>query len=538
MSLRRSAVALCAAVATTVSLASPAHAAVNHSAAGAALTVAPIGTYETGLFEESAAEIVAYHAGSQRVLTVNAQSGQIDVLDISDPTTPTKVGSVDGGAGATINAVAVRADGLAVATVEPETKTDSGSLLFFDAAADEFVSLGEVPVGALPDMVTITEDGSHALVANEGEPAEDYSSDPEGSVSIVTLPATVSAATVADVRTADFQAYNAPGALPEGVRIYGPEGTVSQNLEPEYITVQGTTAWVSLQENNALAVIDIDAALVTDILPLGTVDHTVVPLDASDRDEAVNITTWPVKGLLLPDAIASFTSNGVDYIVTANEGDARDWEAYSEEARVKDLTLCENIENAAELQADENLGRLKTTIADGLNAEGDCHDEIYSFGGRGFSIVDGAGHRVFNSDDEFEQIIAQAAPGYFNSDHAEASFDNRSDDKGPEPEGVALGEIDGRTYAFIGLERVGGIMVYDVTDPAQSTFVTYVNNRDFSDNSGDLGAEGLVFVPAADSPNGRNLLVVGNEVSGTTTVFEVNPVVGDGPSSLSSLSSR
>ncbi|MDO5513120.1 choice-of-anchor I family protein, partial [Corynebacterium sp.] len=432
MSHRRTAAALCAAVATSFVLAAPAHAAITHSAPTASLSVAPIGSYETGIFDESAAEIVDYHAATQRVLTVNAQSGQIDVLDISDPTNPTKVGSVDAGDGTVINSVAVRADGLAVATVEPASdKTLPGSLLFFDVSTLD--SFGTVEVGSLPDMVTITDDGAWALVANEGEPAEDYSVDPEGSVSVVALPTELAAATQADVRTADFRAYNEPGALPDGVRVFGPEGTVAQNLEPEYITVQGGTAYASLQENNALAVVDIESATVTDILPLGTVDHSVVPLDVSDRDDEINITTWPIKGILQPDSIASYQVDGTTYVVTANEGDARDWEGYSEESRVKNLTLCEdfngmNAEEIAELQKDENLGRLTVTTADGFNDERGCHEEIYSFGARGFSIVDENGSRVFNSDDQFERITADASPENFNSNHTEANFEGRSDD--------------------------------------------------------------------------------------------------------------
>ena len=559
MSLRRSAVALCAAAATGLSLFTPAHAAIVaepivHSAPGAALSVTPIGTYETGIFDASAAEIVDYHAGTQRVLTVNAQSGQIDVLDISDPTAPSKVGSVDAGQGTVINSVSVRADGLAVATVEPAAdKTARGSLLFFHAESLE--TFGKVTVGSLPDMVTITEDGKYALVANEAEPAEDYSVDPEGSVSVVTLPSGPAAASQDDVRTADFRAYNEPDALPEGVRIFGPEGTVAENLEPEYITVQGGTAYVSLQENNALAVVDIETATVTKILPLGTVDHSVVPLDVSDRDDEINITTWPIKGILQPDSIASYQVGGTTYVVTANEGDARDWDAYSEEARVKHFgdeergiaPICEDFngltaEGVADLQEDENLGRLTVTTADGYNAERGCYDEIYSFGARGFSIVDENGTRVFNSDDQFERITAAASPDNFNSNHSEANFEGRSDDKGPEPEGVALGEINGRTYAFIGLERIGGVMVYDVTDPASAAFVTYVNNRDFSaapdsPEAGDLGAEGLVFIPAPDSPTEKDLLVIGNEVSGTTTIFEVSDLVPAGSGDLSSGSS-
>ena len=569
MSLRRSAVALCAATVTGFSLVTPAHAAlvdapVTHSAPGAALAVEPIGTYETGIFDQSAAEIVAHHAASQRVMVVNANSGEIDVLDISDPTAPTLLHSVDAGADTTINSVAVRADGLAVATVEPADKTAPGEVIFFDAAGDGEV-LGRAGVGSLPDMVTITEDGTHALVANEAEPAEDYSVDPEGSVSVITLPADLSGLAAVEVRTADFRAFNAEGALPEGVRVFGQVGastTVAQNLEPEYITTSGGKAYVSLQENNALAVVDIASATVEAIHPLGTVDLTEVPMDISNRDDAIDIRNWPIRSFLMPDAIESYSAGGNTYIVTANEGDARDWEAYSEEARVKDLgsdglaPICEGYAGmtAGEIETfreDANAGRLTITTVDGLTADGSCYEQIHGYGGRGFSIVDAAGNRVFNSDDEFEQIIAEAVPEYFNSNHSESGFDGRSDDKGPEPEGVALGEIDGRTYAFIGLERVGGVMVYDVTVPQAASFVTYVNNRDFSHSveddgdavlsqAGDLGPEGLAFISAGDSPTGQDLLVVGNEVSGTTTIFGVTSLLSggsSGPSLSSGLSS-
>ena len=566
----RTGVALCTALATgiaglaTVTNAAPAHAAVvanpvTHSAPGALIGLEPVGSHETGVFGESAAEIVAHHPDSQRVMVVNAQSGKIDVLDVSEPAGPKLLHSVDGGTGTTINSVAVRADGLAAATVEPADKTEPGSLIFFDAAGDG-EELGRVGGGSLPDMVTITADGTSALVANEGEPAEDYSVDPEGTVSVVALPEGLEAPAQSDVRTAGFTAFE--DSLPEGVRIFGPEEvdgeeyttTVAQNLEPEYIATVDGTAYVTLQENNAVAVVDIAAAQVTDILPLGTVDHSQPGngLDALDRDEKVNIANWPVKGLVQPDSIGAYQAGGTTYFVTANEGDARDWDAYSEEARVKHLGdpdetdyldrplpgLCEGFagldaEGIEDLQEDENLGRLNITLADGLSGDGSCYEELYSYGTRGFSVYSADGTRVFDSGAEFEEILADVAersPLVFNSNHEETAFDDRSDNKGPEPEGLTLGEINGRTYAFIGLERVGGIFVYDVTDPAGSQFVTYVNNRDFSvdpdetgsaEGAGDLGPEGLAFIAAKDSPNGKPMLVVGNEVSGTTTLFEI-----------------
>lgn len=410
-------------------------------------------------------------------------------------------------------------------------------------------------------MVLITDHGKYALVANEGEPAEDYSVDPEGSVSVVALNDDVSASTQADVRTAGFDAFE--GALPEGVHVYGKVGastTDAQNLEPEYIAQVGGKAYVSLQENNAIAVVDIASATVEKIWPLGYIDRADIPFDPSDRDldgksGEIKIGTWPVKGIRQPDAIGAYEAGGTTYIVTANEGDARDWDAYSEEARLKDLGdpdeglpgLCEGFQGmtAEEIeffQSDEGAGRLKVTTAFGLNDERTCYDEVYAYGGRNFSIFTADGDLVFDSGADFEKITAEVHPQFFNSNHSESNFEGRSDDKGPEPEGLALGQIGDRTYAFIGFERVGGVIVYDVTNPAQSRYVTYINNRDFGismedyekdpaaiaanlPKAGDLGPEGLKFIPAAASPNGENLLVVGNEVSGTTTIFQVDDLL-------------
>lgn len=547
-----------------------------------AVTLSPLGTYSTGQLDESAAEIVAFHAASKRLFVVNAQSGKVDVLDAQDPTAPTRLfelavggtASADGSvvaADAVVNSVAIRPDGLAVAAVESSTKTDEGWVVFFDAAAPVTTPgtapaaavLGAVRVGALPDMVTFSPDGTRIAVANEGEPADDYSIDPEGSISIVTAPAGLASAAQSDVRTATFHAFEAggPRTLPAGVRVFGgreaagtgvPERPVSESLEPEYIAwdATGTVAYASVQEANALAVVDVASATVTDLLPLGTQDHLAAGkgLDASDKDGKINIRSWPVKGLYEPDTIASYQAGGATYLVTANEGDSRDWKGWSEVARVKDLGkkgvpgLCAdafssfvgapgNPATLAELTADANLGRLNISTASGLRADGSCYEELYSYGSRSFSIWSTDGRQVFDSGDAFEQLVASVNPDFFNSNHTESGFDGRSDDKGPEPEGLTLGEVGGRTYAFIGFERVGGIAVFDVTDPAHATYVSYVNNRNFSVSAeatpeklaeaGDLGPEGLTFVAASDSPTGSPLLAVGNEVSGTTTFYDV-----------------
>jgi DNA-binding beta-propeller fold protein YncE len=212
----------------------------------------------------------------------------------------------------------MREDGLGVIAIEAPEKTDAGWLVFFDAAGGP-EAVGAVRVGSLPDMVTITPDGSRAVVANEAEPAEDYSVDPEGSISIVALPDGVEAPAQAAVRTADFHAFEAGGdlTLPEGIRIIGGRddaGTrpaprpVSENLEPEYVAIdqQGKSAHVTLQEANGVAVANLRAARVTKIWSLGTIDRATVPMDASDRDHAVNITTRPLQSFRVPDAIASY----------------------------------------------------------------------------------------------------------------------------------------------------------------------------------------------------------------------------------------
>lgn len=481
------------------------------------LTFNHLSTYETGVFDEGAAEIVVYSAETQRLFVVNADAGEVDVLDISDPASPTKVSTLSTEAhGKGANSVAVQGDLISIAVVG-RSKQEPGKVVFFDLNGNE---KGAVTVGANPDMVTFTPDGAYALVANEGEPSKDYSNDPEGTVSVIA---------VADrtVRTASFSGFD---SVPDGMRLVKPGSSVAADVEPEYIAVSadGLTAYVTLQENNGIAVIDVTKAEVTELLGLGYKDHSQVPLDASNKDGGTNIKTWPVMGMYQPDSIVSFQSDGKTYLITANEGDAKDYDGWSEETRVAKLTLDPTaFPNAAVLQENGNLGRLKTTTSMG-DADGDGdHDVIYSYGARSFSIWSTSGELVFDSADQFERITAARLGRDFNSTNDENDKgDSRSDDKGPEPEALTVGEIAGRTIAFIGLERVGGVMAYDVTDPANSEFLGYHNNRDFSGNAeagkaGDLGPEGMAFIPAAQSPNGKDLLAVANEVSGTTSIFEI-----------------
>lgn len=251
-------------------------------------------------------------------------------------------------------------------------------------------------------------------------------------------------------------------------------------------------------------------------------------LDASDRDSStINIRDWPVFGMYQPDSTAAYNALGTTFIVTANEGDARDWPGYAEEARVGALTLdAAAFPDAAALRNNAALGRLTVTRALG-DANGDgAYEKLYTLGGRSFSIWTTYGKQVFDSEADLERLTAARYPAFFNAGHENNTLDDRSDNKGPEPEGLALGKIGDRTYAFVGLERIGGIAMYDITNPHEAFFVDYVNNRNFAappptPAAGDLGPEGLMFIPAAKSPTGHAIVAVAHEISGTVTLFEV-----------------
>ena len=578
------------------------------------ITLNYLGRYSANIFGASAAEIPAFDPVNQRIFIVNAQKGAVDVLNAADPANPELLQELTVESiteGAVVNSIAYKGGYLAVA-VEAPTKTDNGWVALFDATSLEM--LGYEQVGAQPDMVTFTPDGEYVLTANEGEPSTDYQIDPVGSISILG----VSEGQLVEVRTAGFSAFNtqADTLRSAGVRIYGPDASVEQDLEPEYIAISSdsSTAWVSLQENNALAKVDIATATVTDILPLGYKDHGTAGngLDVSDSDDAINIDTWPgVLGMYQPDSIAAYEVDGETLLVTANEGDSRAWgeddqaywdgdasKGFVEEFRVKHLVHVSGFDRRAgddlppqlrdlaagallnpttfaycgataadpgDCRADENLGRLTVAWTDGYrkDANGDpvlfdasgnqnlagdrlMYDNLYAYGARSFSIRDSEGQLVWDSGDQLEQYFASDAcmlganrtipcSDYFNATHDEGdTFDNRSDNKGPEPEGVTVGQLGNKTFAFIGLERIGGVMAWDITDPTAPVLVDYLNTREdwtTADPStvlataGDLGPEGLVFIAPEDAPNGEALLVIGNEVSGTTAVYQINQIV-------------
>jgi hypothetical protein len=475
------------------------------------------------------AEISAYDPVSKRLFTTNIEQNRLEIIDFKNPVALTKFASIDISAyGGGINSVAF-ANGAVAVAIDDTLITNPGRVVFFNT---DGVFLSQVTVGALPDHVNFTPDGAKLLVANEGEPADDYSVDPEGSISVIDMTPGAAALTQANVTNLGFTQFDADidALRAAGVRIFGPTNNVSQNIEPEYITVDaaGKKAWVTLQEANALAIVDLENNVVSAIVPLGLKDWSNYGLDASDQAPGIFFNNWNVKGIYQPDAIAHWSAGGNEYLITANEGDVREWDAYAEIVRVNASAY--QLDSAAfpdakYLKRAELLGRLNVSTATGdTDGDGDF-DEIHTFGGRSISIWNAAtGQLVWDSGDDLERITA-ADPAFgsiFNASNSNNTRKNRSDDKGPEPEGVALGTIDGRNYAFTALERVGGVLVYDVTDPTAPQFVQWINTRSTTAVSGDLGAEGILFIPKDQSPNKRDLVVVSNEISGTVSVFQVD----------------
>ncbi|RZK87337.1 MAG: alkaline phosphatase, partial [Pedobacter sp.] len=283
-------------------------------------------------------------------------------------------------------------------------------------------------------------------------------------------------------------------------------------IEPEYIAISADSkkAYVTLQENNGVAEVDIVSGSITKINPLGTRDISLAenPFDVSDKDNKILLSNWPIKAFYLPDAISFFSTGGTSYLALANEGDTRAWKGYDEEVRVKSLKLDPTkFPTAATLQLDGNLGRLTATKAYGdTDGDGD-YDEIYATGGRSLSILNaGTGALVANIGKDLEQHVIDA--GKYD--------DERSDNKGVEVEGVTVAQVNGKMLAFIGLERVDMVAVYDVTTSAAPKFVQLFSTGD--------APEGVLFVKPKDSPNGRSLLIVASEGDGTVKFFQPNKI--------------
>ncbi len=507
------------------------------------ISMTAIGHYDSGS-GEGGTEIAAYAPLSKKIFVVNGAEKALDIVSLSDiasdkvttftsnqrikmtdlqgVTTARDITSVDVAENESFVAVAVAAD----------PKTDNGHVVLMDMTGKHIATY---EVGPLPDMVKITKDAKRILVANEGEPNDDFSIDPEGSVSVIDFADKLDEGKVTMVKFDDESIIEA------SVRKAKPDATYAESLEPEYITIDedASKAYVSCQESNAIAVLDLESLAFEKVYDLGVKDYSVPgnEIDASNKDDAINFQRYPVLSYYQPDGIDSAKIGSSTYIFTANEGDSQDYDVYSEEARVGDLADSIQLDAgyyagytqselnqlvAAGLFNEENLGRLKVTTANGKNSDG-IYTALYGYGGRSFSIYSAETmEQVYDSGNDFGVITAKTSPKYFNTTNDENAFDDRSDDKGIEPEGIIVGSVGNNYYAFIGLERFGGIMVYDVTNVENPEFELYTTTRVFGDEAGgDLAPEGLCFVSAEDSPTGHALLLAAHEVSGTIVIFEI-----------------
>lgn len=452
---------------------------------------------------EAAAEISAYCEKTKRLFTVNNSGvNQIDVIDIADPTKPQKIGKIDLTAyqGAA-NSVSVFDGKLAVALESSANKQANGKVVVFNTS--DYSLIKQVTVGALSDMITFSPDGKFIMTANEGEPNTDYSQDPNGTISIIET-------TGYTVTTLDFSSFAGQAATlaKDGFRISKAAKSFAQDIEPEYITISDDSkmAWVTLQENNGVAKVDLTSKTITAIYPLGSKNYNTAEnaIDVSDSDDKVAFNPWKVKGLYMPDAISHFSSNNVPYFVTANEGDAREYTANTDIKRMKSMKLDATVfPDAATLKLDANLGRLNL-VADMGDTDGDGDlDELVSFGARSFSIWNGnTGKIVYDSKNDVDKKT-----------HELGTYDDkRSDDKGSEPEAVVVAKMGNQNILFVGLERSDAFMTYDVTNPASPQYLQTVKTGD--------APEGVLFIPASKSPTKRSLLVVSSEGDGTVKIYQ------------------
>lgn len=504
--------------------------------ADSAIKTKLIARYNAGAYsaEGGSAEITAYNAQNGFAYSVNGVKGTLDCVNMKNLKNNSKVETLagtelkaaelaenagDGFVYGDMTSVAVSPDGKTLAVAMQDVDyTKPGRVLFFACNKDGSLTYsGIAAAGVQPDMVTFTEDGAKVLTADEGEPRQGYSAagavDPKGSVTVID-------AQTKNATTVDFSAFDAKRSELTSVGIVLKKNTVpSVDLEPEYIAVSGNKAYVALQEANAVAVLNMDTLQFENVFSLGFEDHSKVAIDLNKSDGKYAPKTYEnIKGIRMPDGISAATINGETYLLTANEGDSRAWPV-GVETDVNEIKSKTSPVNS--IKTGGKVTWFDVSQYDGLEAGTD-----YIFGGRSFTVFKVRANgleEVFDSGSDFEKITAQTVPDYFNCSNDTIEVEDRSGKKGPEPEGITVGTIDGHTYAFIGLERTGGVMIYDITDPANAAFKNYFNSRDYSaDIKDDVSPEGLTFVSADKNKSGAPVLIISNEVSGTVSVMAMD----------------
>ena len=470
--------------------------------------------------------------------------------------------------------VAINNDGLIAVAVSINDNNDGRIYFYRLAGNNQPEAKGFVVVGNLPDSIKFSQNGRLLLSANEGEPSKFYGTndgiDPEGSISVVKVNA--SKPKQSKIINLDFSGFTTDELRASNIRISGENPTPRLDIEPEFVAISpsGRTAFVTLQENNGIARVDLKNYEIDAIFSQGSKDWSSIPVDTTDEDGIYAPRPSNFVGLRMADGIDSFRYKGKTYLITANEGDSRvrpddtNFEAELEDgatysygdnlapgviAEINDeLTGSKiyvygaaGIGNRGDFNADQGeerfitlqygaasdddyysdevrAGKLRTGDFDLIN-EGrlktikDSNDSITglkAFGGRSFSIFKANGQLIYDSGSLLDEITNAA--GFYD--------DSRSDDKSVEPESVITATIGNRIFAFIGLERPFNqsdenelgtfIPVFEISKPSKPLFVGSFS----SPNS--LAPEGLAWVEG-----GRNggYLLVANEGSGTLDAF-------------------
>lgn len=470
------------------------------------------------------AEITAYMPEAKTLFAVGG-GDKLDVIDLKNPMQPvvSAVQKLPGDA----SSVTVHGNLVAVSLLnDPEWKMGKVQVMRYNGSIEV---LGTYEVCNLPDMITFTPDGKKLLVACEGTPSEDFSVDPEGAVAV--LSANAEGWKKPRIKLAKFDALDTAALMAAGVRKAGVK-SFAQSLEPEYITVSedSKTAWISLQENNAIAKLDVASEKITGVFPLGYVDHSKpgFGLDVKSNKK-IEIENYPLRGLRQPDGISAFTAGGKSFVLTANEGaSVKDFKAWTDVTSplvlAQENRLDSKVFNAKMLDDLQNLSVSnleRCDVAPDKQPNGKC-PYMYTFGSRSVSLFDGvSGKLIWDSGDQLERVIAKVAPDYFNwnSKKKKVKMDSRSENMGCEPENVTYGVVNGKRYAFVGLERTSGIAVFDISDVEKGREPKLV---DFYFDPNDRGPEGILFISAEKSPlKGTALLVVGYEYSKTISIYKV-----------------
>jgi hypothetical protein len=501
------------------------------------LNLSLLTSFSNGVTGTNSAEIVSFDPTVDRLYIANSIGRKLDIVNFSNPSSPVLISSISMVPYGNINSVTTN-NGLVALAIENIDPQANGSVVFLNSNG-EFIK--QVAVGAMPDMITFNKTFTKILTANEGEPNMANTVDPEGSVSIIDLSLGIANLTDANVTNIGFTAFNSQrtSLVSQGIRVFSSSLTVAQDLEPEYITISddNTKAFVGIQEANALLTIDLTNNSIISLTALGYSSYgsgSNNAMDASDLSGEILITgNLPIKGAYMPDALAFGTIAGQGYIFSANEGDSRELTtaAIIDANRISSTTFA-NLDatafpDAAILKNSSLLGRLSALKYSGdTDGDGD-YDELHVMGGRSFSIWNATtGALVYDSKDLIEQIISKhpVFSVIFNASNTTGtpSLKNRSDDKGPEVEGIAFQMISGKPYAFVSLERVGGIMIFNVENPTNPIYVGYANNRSTTVSGPDLGAEGIITISAEDSPNGNNIVILANEISSTLSIYQLN----------------